>query len=49
MYLTHSQVYPPLAEEPLVAVLASLAAGIAYWQLAVRAGRGWGAWRRPKR
>jgi acyl-CoA synthetase (AMP-forming)/AMP-acid ligase II len=43
VYLTHWQVYRPLAEAPLVAVFASFAVGIAYWQLATRAGRAWGA------
>lgn len=36
IYLTHWQVYRPLAEAPAIAVLASLAVGIAYWQVAMR-------------
>lgn len=44
VYLTHWQVYRPLIETPLFAVLASLAAGIVYWQVAVRTGRWWSAW-----
>jgi hypothetical protein len=39
VYLTHWQVYRPLADLPLVAVAASFAVGIAYWQLALRVGR----------
>jgi len=34
VYLVHWQVYRPLAEAPLVAVAASLAAGVVYWRLA---------------
>lgn len=41
VYLTHWQVYRPLTEVPLVAVAASLAVGIAYWQAATWAGRAW--------
>jgi hypothetical protein len=35
-----------LADTPVVAVLASLAAGLVYWQVAVRVGRAWSARRR---
>jgi acyl-CoA synthetase (AMP-forming)/AMP-acid ligase II len=39
IYLTHWQVYRPLADMPLVAVGASLAVGIAYWTVATRVAR----------
>lgn len=39
VYLTHWQVYRPLDALPLLAVAASLAVGIAYWQAASWAGR----------
>jgi acyl-coenzyme A synthetase/AMP-(fatty) acid ligase len=44
IYLTHWQVYPPLADMPLLAVAASIGAGVLYWKLATRAsaaGRRW--------
>lgn len=47
VYLTHWQVYRPLAEAPPVAVAASLAVGVAYWQLALWVGRRLAA-RRPR-
>ncbi|MCJ8504052.1 AMP-binding protein [Kocuria flava] len=45
VYLVHWLVYPPLlAVHPVVAVLASLAAGVAYWALTLRVAAALGRW-----
>ena len=45
VYLVHWQVYPPMRDVPLLGVLASIAGGIAYWQVVTRAWRAAGALR----
>ena len=49
VYLTHWQVYPHLEmDHPLLALLSSLAVGVAYWWLTRPALRRMGAWLRSR-